>query len=366
MKEKSIEEVVKESRLSEHEKNEFCAMIHGELLAKLYSDIVAKHVFSPDVHPERMDFILQRTMKDASIKVEHSAANESNLMTRYSKKTISDIPAWLKDHRISDLEIQAAAQEYIFNRTDIYASNMLLLQYSVEVDQPKSEVDYLNVHGAIIIVLMVNSPAIFKNNLSKRYIHRITKARADSGMEFPMLKQMVFVQLDKALELYMNDSYNEDEDVELLKMFALIKDINNEKLAAEGNAMFDAIKKDVYDFTRDREVQQMILAEDLAIMDWNSNMRVAREEGFTQGVSQGISQGITQGISQGISQGIAQICDVNNWLFAQGRADDVRKAAQDKEFMNKMIDEYVEAHQAASDHQDGSLQNNGDSSSTRR
>ncbi len=75
-------------------------------------------------------------------------------------------------------------------------------------------------------------------------------------------------------------------------------------------------------------------------------MRVALEEDFTQGIT--------------------QMCDVNNWLFAQGRADDVRKAAQDKEFMNKMIDEYAEAHQAASDHQDGSLQSHGDSSSMRR
>ncbi|WP_044915213.1 hypothetical protein [Butyrivibrio sp. WCE2006] len=62
---------------------------------------------------------------------------------------------------------------------------------------------------------MVKSPKVFKQYESDRYIHRITKAVADSGMEFPMFRQMAFVQLDKALELFISGKYNKDEDFEL-------------------------------------------------------------------------------------------------------------------------------------------------------
>ncbi len=136
-----------------------------------------------------------------------------------------------------------------------------------------------------MIVLMVNSPKVFRDYRSDRYIHRITLARADSGIEFRMKKQMVFVQLDKALELYLSGTYNEDEDVELLKLFSLIADINNEKVTREtkGSKLFEDIREDVYRFTRSKEVQQMILAEDLAIMDWNSQKRWEREEGRKEG-----------------------------------------------------------------------------------
>ena len=281
----SMEEQLLESGLSEERKQWYRDIGSGQRLADIYYDTIAKHVFSPDMFPERMEFILQRTMRDKTLGVDHSAANENYLQSIYAKKTISDLPAWLKDHKLADIEIQRIAQEYAFDRADIYASNMLLLQYSVEEGQAKNTLDYSNVNNAIMIVLMVNSPKVFREYRSDRYIHRITLARADSGIEFRMKKQMVFVQLDKALELYLSGTYNEDEDVELLKLFSLIADINNEKVARDtkGSKLFEDIREDVYRFTRSKEGQQMILAEDLAIMDWNSQKRWEREEGRKEG-----------------------------------------------------------------------------------
>ena len=125
---RSIETRINESILPEERKQRLRAMIKGEILTDVYYDVVAKHVFSPDLHPERMEFILRRTMNEQDISIDHSAANEAYLQNIYSKKTISDLPAWLKDNRLVDLGIQWEAQEYIFNRADIYGANMLLLQ----------------------------------------------------------------------------------------------------------------------------------------------------------------------------------------------------------------------------------------------
>jgi hypothetical protein len=273
-------------------------------------------------------------MGQKDLQVAGSAANESVLRSIYSKKTIFDIPAWLKDRKLVDLEIQMDPQEYIFNRTDIYASNMLLLQYSVEPGQSKDERDYENVKDSIIIVLMVKSPKVFRNYQSDRYIHRFMKARADTGLEFRMLKQMAFVQLDKALELYISGEYNEDEDVDLLKLFAMMADINNQKIAEEaaGNSFLGDIRSDVYQYTRSPEVQHMLTIQDLNMMDYNTDIHIARREGRDEGMKEGIKEGEAAGQDK--------IINLFRWLISQGRDEDVRKGTEDSEYLKSLLSEY--------------------------
>ncbi len=283
----NIEEQVRLSKLDEDEKINLLAVFRGEKIPSLTSDVVAKHILSPDIHPERMDYILQEIMEDASIKVSSSAANESTLKNVHSKKIISDIPAWLSDHRLSDLEIQVAAQDFIFDRADIYASHMLVLQYSVEEGKHKSELNYTNIKGVTMVVLMKKSPKIFKDYDSKRYIHRITKAQADSGMKFDVLRKMAFVQLDKAFDLFVNDSYESDENYELLTLLAMMADPNNEKvqLAIKGNKMLEDMCAEASAFSKDKEVQIKMLAEELVVADFNSNRTAGRNDAIACFVS---------------------------------------------------------------------------------
>ncbi len=334
----SIITQVLESPLPDARKQVLSSIFRGEKLANICRDVVAKHVFSPDLHPERMDYILQHVMKQPEINVSGSASNEAYLQNIYSKKTITDIPAWLKDHRMADLAFQISSQEFIFTRADIYASNMLLLQYSAEAGQPKSEITYENINGVIIIVLMKNSPKVFRDYNSMRYIHRFTQAHADSGLTLPMLKQMVFIQLDKALEMYISQDYNEDEDIELLELLALIADINNEKIVkkSENNKFLSCIREDVFRFTQSKEVQQMILAEDLAIMDWNSSLSYAKREA----AAEGRAEGITAGRMEGQAESKDEIRNLNKWLFSEGRADDIRRYTDDPSYLDELLAEY--------------------------
>ena len=172
---------------------------------------------------------------------------------------------------------------------------------------------------------MKKSPKLFKRYESPRYIHRFTRARADSGLEVPTLRQMVFVQLDKALELYVSGNYNEDEDTDLLKLFALIADINNEKVVQEStnNKLLADIREDVFRFTRDKEVQHMLLADDIERINWYGNMNLSRKEGRTE------------------------IVDLNKWLFSQKRDADVKKATEDHDYLDTLLAEYNNAQAAA-------------------
>ena len=72
----------------------------------------------------------------------------------------------------------------------------------------------------------------------------------------------------------------------------------------------------------------MILAEDLAIMDWNSQKKWERNEGRKEGVEEGKIEGIK---------------DTNAlyaWLFSIDRADDVKRATEDDNYLKSLFDEF--------------------------
>jgi hypothetical protein len=311
------EQITNNPLLPNNEKENLLAILDGNRLVPLTSDVMAKKIFSPDLHPERFDFLVQRIINDSTIITDHSATNEPPMDSLESKRLIFDIASWLRDGRYTNLEFQVVAQEFIYKRIDIYSSRVLLMQYSAEKGH-KDEVNYQNVENVITIVLMKESPVIFSKFDSPRYIHRIKHAVSDTGMQFPMLRQIAFVQLDKALEQFLSKTYNDDEDTELLTLLAVIADINNMsvKEATLGNSFFDDIYHEAEVFSQSEEVQSMSFLDDLNRMSYNSEIKLAadtREE---------------------------QVNELYAWLFDNNRADDVNKASHDKIYLNKLFDEY--------------------------
>ena len=56
-------------------------------------------------------------------------------------------------------------------------------------------------------------------------------------------------------------------------MLAMIADINNEKVlkATKNDDFYDDIRREVAVFSKDKEVQAMLLEEKMAILDWEAN-----------------------------------------------------------------------------------------------
>ena len=107
----------------------------------------------------------------------------------------------------------------------------------------------------------------------------------------------------------------------------IMKNINNEKVIHEssGNMLLSGIREDVYRFTQSKEVQQMILAEDLARMDWNSSINSAKREG----------------VAEGRAERDETLRNLNKWLFANGRADDILRYSEDASYIDALIAEYT-------------------------
>ena len=276
----------------------------GKTLPPLYSDIIAKKVFHADIHPDRLNFLLRSIAKDDSIDVDKSAGNESVKQSIHAKGMIYDLPAWLKDKRLADLGFQKAAQEFLFTRMELYASDMLLLQYTVEADQAKGELDYQNVNDVLIIVLMVDSPKAFKeyNSVSDRYIHRFTTMTADTGLTYKTKAKMMYVQLDKCLEQFregMNAEAAESGKAEdgkpdeLQLWLSMIADVNDKSVikAAEADQELQNIRAEIHGMAQDKEVQNMIIQERYDRMDWLTYGNEQRREGAAIGEARGEIKG---------------------------------------------------------------------------
>ena len=57
----------------------------GLILPPLHSDVIAKHIFNADVHPDRLNFLMRAISKDNTIEVRSSAGNESFRQSYYRK-----------------------------------------------------------------------------------------------------------------------------------------------------------------------------------------------------------------------------------------------------------------------------------------
>ena len=183
-------------------------------------DAIAKEVFNADAHPERLNFLMRGIALDDTIDVRSSAANKDFGKNIHPMNFVTDIPRWLKDDTLGDLEVHKVAQEFILTRT---------------------ETDCENDNEGLVIVLMVQSPDVFKENekTCKKYIHRFFRKVSDTGLDYPAKRKMIFVQLGKCLEQYRKGENAEAEDNKpdrLQLLLAMIADVNDPNVARHEGA----------------------------------------------------------------------------------------------------------------------------------
>ncbi len=153
-------------------------------------------------------------------------------------------------------------------------------------------------------------------------IHRVKDAVSDTGLRYPLLRQIAYVQLDKALELFLSKNYNEDDDIKLLILCALIADINNDEVtnAMESDTFLTDIRRDAIRFSLDKEVQPTLISEEMEI--WDQTVGKALEHAAWK------------------KEGQNSILALISWLATNGRADDIPKIATDQDYLNKLLEEY--------------------------
>ena len=285
-----------ENTLPEEERQDFQDIRSGRKLPSLTSDVIAKRIFSPELHPERLEKLLRLVTGDEEIEVKSQAGDELPARSVFGKKIITDIPAVAEDGRRIDLEVQVKAQDFIFRRMDIYSSDLLMIQYSVEEGKPKGQLDYINVEGILLIVLMKNSPVAFNGHDSgkfvagedkekaKRYVHRFGNQVADTGLSYKSLLSVVYVQLDECLSQYRQGLNGEGSD-EMQSFLSMIADVNDKKVQEniKDTPFGTEIMSELGEMSSNKEVQAMLLEEKYARADWYSSISASKREGNAEG-----------------------------------------------------------------------------------
>ena len=127
----------------------------------------------------------------------------------------------------------------------------------------------------------------------------------------------------------------------------MIADINNDKVKemTQGDEMYDDIRKEVDAFSKDKEVQAMLLEEEMARADWVTGINAARREGHAEGRAEGRAEGHAEGHAEGRAEEHVEVQNVYAWLTEQKRIDDISKAATDEKYYLKMLAEYNKANE---------------------
>jgi hypothetical protein len=93
------------------------------------------------------------------------------------------------------------------------------------------------------------------------------------------------------------------------------------------------------------EVRNMCnLSEALVDQGVQKGLQQGMQQGMQQGLQQGMQQGLQQGMQQGLQQGMQKGEDVfaqlMQKLFALGRTEDAKKAAEDRDYRHKLMEEF--------------------------
>lgn len=89
--------------MTEKAKQDLYGILDGTRIAPLTSDTMAKKIFSPELHPDRFNFIIRHVMNDKRLSVAGSAKDELPIESSGAKRTVTDISAILKDNRYADI-----------------------------------------------------------------------------------------------------------------------------------------------------------------------------------------------------------------------------------------------------------------------
>ena len=203
-------------------------LVGGRTIPPLYKADIAKRIFDPEEHTDRVNYLFRHIAKDDSLDVLAGLS------------TVSDLPTWFEHTNVYwEMRKKQFLLNSILTKEEMLTMPMLLLQYAPKPSYPNE---------TTVIVLMAESTKAFQefDKESERYIHRTAAKTSDTGMSVWMGLNMIYVQLDKCLEQFKAGRNGEAEDGksdELQLWLSVIADANDRKVldAAAQNACLTQI-----------------------------------------------------------------------------------------------------------------------------
>ncbi len=239
---------------------EFCM---GNRSLQITYDPFFKHIFSHDRHPERLDMLLSAIMGQP-VKVKKVLQREGDRMVAEGSLVIMDILVELMDGTLTNVEMQRQGYEFPAERAYCYGADLLIRQYDRARNMLKEQFSYKNLKPVYVIVLMENSPALFRNHPA-HYIHR-SKTTLDSGIEIENLINYIYIPLD----IFVKMPHNEIRELEAWLYFLGSDNPVHIQEIITKYPFFAELYRDIIYFRYHPKELMFMYSEALAIMDKNT------------------------------------------------------------------------------------------------
>ena len=249
-------------------RNEFMDFMMGVRGVKMTYDPFFKHIFNPEIHPERLSELLSLIV-GKPLKVKRELNKEHSRITEKGSLMIMDILVEFENGEIGNVEIQKIGYLFPGERSSCYSSDMIMRQYERVRAEKGKNFSYGDLKTVYTIVFMEDSSKEFKL-YPNDYVHK-GEVTFDTGLKMELLQKYLYIPLDIFRSLM--DNINIEKDLSKLEAWIyFIGSDRPEDIAKVIHAYpeFSKMYQEVYLFRQDPEEAVTMFSEALRIMDENT------------------------------------------------------------------------------------------------
>ena len=243
---------------------DFCMGKHG---LKITYDPVFQKIFSPSLHPDRLEEFLSAILGRA-VRIIRVIPREGTRLNEQASFVVMDVLVQLDDGSYANVEMQKIGYNFPLARADCYASDIIMRQYAQIRMEQGPLFSFQNLHKVYCIILMEKSPMEFHTAKGK-YIHRrISSFDTAIYTKSSGLHEDIFICLDSFHSIVHNIT-KDSSVLDAWLTFLSTTDISTIASLIETFPCFVPIYQEIADFTNKPEELIKMLSEELYILTKN-------------------------------------------------------------------------------------------------
>ncbi|MCI6018574.1 MAG: hypothetical protein MRZ59_06965 [Clostridiales bacterium] len=111
-------------------------------------------------------------------------------------------------------------------------------------------------------------------------------------------------------------------------------------MEAKGNPYRELVQEELEKIRQDETERWLYLREEMALMDERCRLNTAMHQGLNRGRTEGLAEGLDRGRTEGHTQGLQQMQILTQKLLQDNRIEDLKKASEDENYLQKLMEEY--------------------------
>ena len=198
-------------QLSSEQKQPLLNFFMGKSSLLITYDKFFREIFSPELHPERLESFLTAIMGE-EVKIKDTIEREGHSFTEDSSLVIMDLLVEIGGKRIVNIEMQKVGLYFPGERSEVYASDLIMRQYTRIKNEKGKKFKYSDMPQVYVIILMDKSAREFSaEKVCDHYIHK-RQVNYDSGASLRSLQNITYITLDTFREKLQNEGIQSLQD----------------------------------------------------------------------------------------------------------------------------------------------------------